>query len=112
MGFECPHFLSVAVMVTIAAFLRAAAAASTGKARWSGSAAERLLKLDIDANKHLELKPKLLHASRVEYQHFELKEFRKHVYQETSSRLQKSYWLARKAKIEAKKKKARNNTDF
>lgn len=90
----------------------ATVAASTGKVRWPGSAAARLLKLDIDANKHLELKPKPLHASRVEYQHFSLEEFRKHIYQETSSRLQKSYWLAHKAEKEKEKEKARNNTDF
>jgi len=86
---------------------------TTGKARWTGSAAEKLLKLDVNAEKHRELKPKDLYASRVEYQHFSLDEFRKHIHQEASSRLQKSYWLARKAKKEEEKKKAcRNSTDF
>jgi hypothetical protein len=92
----------------------AARVASTGKAHWNGSAAQRLLKLDVDAGRHNLLKPKELYndPDRIEYRHFTLNEFRKHIYQEASSRRQKSYWLSRKKKDKKTAKDAPQNTDL
>jgi hypothetical protein len=67
-----------------------------GYPRWEGSDAQRLLKMDIDAGRNKEFKPKELHKSRMEYQAFPLHVFRDHIYQETRDRLGKSYWLDRK----------------
>ena len=57
-----------------------------GEPRWEGSEAERLLKLDIDANMHQLMKPKELRTTRPEYEEFLLTTFRKHIHQETRSR--------------------------
>jgi hypothetical protein len=54
-----------------------------GEPRWEGSEAQRLLKLDVAAGKHLSIKPSQFHASRVEYtQHYSVKTIREHIYQE------------------------------
>lgn len=53
---------------------------------WHRSPAKKLLKKDVDDGLHLQKKPKDLHASRPEYMAFDLKVFRKHIYQEVESR--------------------------
>jgi hypothetical protein len=71
----------------------------TGKVRWEGSEAERLLRLDIDAGKHETMAPKLLYAERREYQEFPLKVFRNHIYQEQRTRkFRRQYGAARNRK--------------
>ena len=45
-----------------------------------------LLRIDMDANKHLEMTPKQLHNTRPEYQEFKLEKFRKHIHQEVYTR--------------------------
>jgi hypothetical protein len=59
----------------------------TGKARWDGSEAQRLLRLDADAGKHEAMKPSLLYAERLEYREFPLRIFRDHIYQENRNKL-------------------------
>ena len=76
--------------------------------RWQGSAAERLLKLDIDRGLHKRLLPHELraHKDRAEYRKFPLKVFRDHIYQELQNRKERSYWLAwKKEKEEEKRRK-------
>jgi hypothetical protein len=67
-----------------------------GYPRWDGSAAQWLLKQDVSAGKHKEMKPKVLQQTREEYKPYPLKVFSGHVNQEKTSRLGKSYWLNRK----------------
>jgi hypothetical protein len=67
-----------------------------GYPRWDDSAAQRLLKEDILAGKHKELKPKELQKTRDEYKPYPLKVFSDHIFQEKDSQLGKSYWLFRK----------------
>jgi len=50
--------------------------------QWQKSEASRLLNVDIDADKHQQLKPADLYATREDYQAFTLKVFRYHIYQE------------------------------
>lgn len=67
-----------------------------GCIQWLGSDAKRLLKRDIDEGNHLPLKPSELYATRVEYQAFELKVFRKHLYQELDTRTKRAARFAKK----------------
>jgi len=53
---------------------------------WDQSDAQRLLKEDIDNNKHKVMKPKELYESRNEYQVFSLDVFRGHIHQEVKTR--------------------------
>ena len=69
-----------------------------GYPRWDGSAAQRFLKEDINAGKHITLMPKDLQKTRAEYKLFPLKVFSDHICQEKTSRLAKSYWLNRQKK--------------
>lgn len=62
---------------------------------WAGSEAERLLKLDVDAGRHLSMAPKVLRSTREEYQEWPLKKFRDHITQEVRSRKTQAYWLHR-----------------
>lgn len=101
-----------AAAAAAAAASESGGAAAVAKPKWNGSAAQRLLKVDIDDGKHDQLKPKELYATRIEYRVFLLDDFRKRLYEETSSRLQKSYWLAKKAAKKKEMEKARNNTDW
>jgi hypothetical protein len=64
--------------------------------RWDGSAAQRLLKQDVDSGLAENLKPQLLHAYRPEYVVFPLEVFRDHIHQERRARTEKAYWLNRK----------------
>jgi hypothetical protein len=68
-----------------------------GEPRWSGSDAERLLKLDMDQGYHTIMRPQLLWESCDEYQIFSLTVFRKHIYQEERSRKFHSYISSKKA---------------
>jgi hypothetical protein len=67
-----------------------------GAPRWNGSSAERLLKIDIDDGKNERNTPRELWLTRDEYKIFQLTTFRQHIHQETRSRIETSYWLARK----------------
>ena len=69
-------------------------------AYWDGSAAQRLLIDDVDAGLHRAVTPKQLRLSRAEYQNFDLQVFRKHIYQETRSRIETPYWIYKKKKKE------------
>jgi len=72
---------------------------------WGGSVAERKLKIDIDAGKHKTMKPRQLQATRPQYAPYPPKVFKDHIQQEIRSRCERSYWMARRAELEAKKKK-------
>jgi hypothetical protein len=75
--------------------------------RWGGTVAEDLLKIDIDAGKHKNIKPRELQATRPEYSLYPLKVFRDHVQQELRARCERSYWLARHRETKEKKKHSR-----
>ena len=53
-----------------------------GEPFWDNHPAKLLLREDVKAGKHLEMKPKLLRQTRSEYKEFSLETFRAHVYQE------------------------------
>ena len=58
-----------------------------GEPRWEGSEAERLLRNDMDEDKHKQMKPELLYNAREEYyKNYPLKVFREHIYQEEKRR--------------------------
>ena len=69
-----------------------------GYPQWEGSAAERLLKIDIDTHEHKKMEPRMLYQKRKEYQEFPLEVFRNHIYQEVRSRTGSLYWSAKKKK--------------
>ena len=71
----------------------------TDQVPWHRSPAYRLLKQDIDEGKHKKMRPRDLYRSRPEYfEHFELKVFRKHVYQEVDSRPKRAIRFEKKKK--------------
>lgn len=74
------------------------AAAFGSRSRWVGSEAERLLKQDVDAGRHVGLQPQELRATRAEYKQWPLKTFRDHIQQEVRSRKTQAYWLHRDKK--------------
>jgi hypothetical protein len=58
-----------------------------GEPRWEGSEAERLLRLDMDEEKHRTLKPRELYMTRQQYHdNYPLKVFRGHIDQEERRR--------------------------
>ena len=71
--------------------------------QWNGSEAHRLLKIDMDAKKHFELKPEALWESRPEYGEFYLSTFRDHLWQEHKTR-KYLYTLKLRATEKAKKR--------
>lgn len=82
--------------------------------RWDCHPAKKLLKIDVDENKHKVMTPRELWKARKEYQDFTnrfkdtckgKKDFQKHIYQEVYSQNQSAYWQYFK---EQKKKNARN----
>jgi hypothetical protein len=73
--------------------------------RWDGSAAQRLLKEDMNEATNANLKPATLQGTRPEYACFDPKVFRKHVHQEKRSRLESPYWSKKKDDKNKKKKK-------
>ena len=75
------------------------------KPRWDGSAAQRLLKEDMDEATNANLKPLALRGTRTEYECFDKETFRKHVNQEKSSRKQSPYWSKKREDKNKKEKK-------
>jgi len=72
---------------------------------WQGSEAERLLKLDIDIGKHLDLEPSSLQQTQHEHGLHPLNVFCDHIHQELRARKERPCWMARrKEKEEAKQK--------
>jgi hypothetical protein len=69
-----------------------------GELRWEGSEAERLLRLDIDDEKHSRMKPAMLHVTRGEYKEYPLVVFRGHIDQEVRRRKFLAYHRAKKNK--------------
>jgi hypothetical protein len=67
------------------------ATSSHGYPRYHGSTARAKLKADIDAKKHLIMRPEQLWNTSEEYQQFPKKVFRDHIYQETKARKQRYY---------------------
>ena len=70
---------------------------------WHHSDAKYMLQQDINNGKHQEMKPELLYHTRKEYQDFDLKVFRDHIYQEVSRREKRAHRFAKKKKREAVK---------
>lgn len=67
-----------------------------GEPRWEGSEAERLLRLDVDNDKHKTMQPKDLHGSRTEYyKNYAPTVLRKHIEQEERRRKMLSYYAAK-----------------
>jgi hypothetical protein len=79
------------------------------KPRWDGSAAQRLLKEDMDDAANANMKPAALRAKRNEYECFDKKTFLKHVHQEKSSRKASPYWSKRR---EDKNKNKKNRKEI
>ena len=73
--------------------------------RWDLSDAQRFLKEDIAAERHLAMQPRELRMTRLEYQRFPKDVFRKHIHQEVRSLTETPYWLVKKMKIQEKKDK-------
>jgi hypothetical protein len=72
---------------------------------WENSEAKRLLRKDVQDNKHKNTKPKQLWESQPAYMKFERQVFCKHINQEKLSQGQRSYWMhKKKLKHDAKKK--------
>ena len=65
---------------------------------WDGSAAQGLLKVDVDEGRHINMRPQELRKTRVEYASFPVDVFRKHIHQEVRSRKDKAYWMVRQQK--------------
>ena len=80
----------------------------SGAPRWDRHVARKLLKEDITAKKHKEMKPKELRESRNEYQDFTPEVFCKHIHQEINSQSSSSYWQFKMKKKEEEEKKIRN----
>jgi hypothetical protein len=70
----------------------------SGYPQWQGSEAARLLKIDIEEEKHKSMKPSDLRNTQEEYKRFPLKVFRKHIDQEVRSRKDSLYWLIKRNK--------------
>lgn len=65
---------------------------------WHRTEAPKLLKQDVNEGKNHQMKPRELHQSRPEYMMFDLKEFRKHLYQEIDCRPKRAIRFERKKK--------------
>jgi hypothetical protein len=74
-----------------------------GYPRWEGSEAQKQLKKDVDEQKHLVYKPKVLRETFDEYKKFPLDVFRDHIYQAEGKLVESSYWLSRKKNKQDKK---------
>jgi hypothetical protein len=81
---------------------------------WEGSEAQRLLKSDMEANKHKTQKPRFLWAERGEYKEFTKKVFRDHIYQDERSKRSTNYWIVHRKKLKMAKaaKKRGEELDF
>ena len=73
-----------------------------GEPQWNGSDAQRLLRLDMDASKHIGIQPMELWKSQPEFKLFHLTTFRDHLHQEIQTR---KYLLTLKAQEKARDKK-------
>lgn len=78
--------------------------------RWDGSLAQSYLHQDLDNEFHLHFTPTELRLSRTEYQKFKLPKFTEHIHQYLRSKKETSYWMAKKAKKAAEKRKATTGT--
>ena len=65
---------------------------------WHRHPAAELLKQDVDAKKHLTMKPEDLHKTKEECREFDAKVFRKHTCQEADSRPKRTIRFAKKSK--------------
>jgi hypothetical protein len=65
---------------------------------WHRSPAQKLLKRDMEKEKHLAMKPKKLWKSRPEYQSFDLQVFRGHIHQALRAEVETNYWIVKKKK--------------
>lgn len=63
---------------------------------WHKSPARALLKQDMAEGKHLQMKPKDLYSTREEYKDFDLKVFRKHIYQRADMEAKRESRFAKK----------------
>jgi hypothetical protein len=61
--------------------------------KWNESAAQKLLKEDIEEEKHHDMTTRQLWESREEYQEWPAKKFIKHVHSWTNSCKQSTYWV-------------------
>lgn len=72
---------------------------STTLVPWHRSAACALLKADVKAGLHNQMKPQALYLTRREYhEHFQLKEFRRHIYQEVDKESKRAVRFEKKKK--------------
>ena len=79
--------------------------AASGKPnKWDGSAAQRLLKEDLNQPTKANLKPSALRATNPEYARFDGKVFRAHVNQWKRSRLESPHWSKKREDKQDKKK--------
>jgi hypothetical protein len=69
-----------------------------GHPRFDGSAAQRLLKQDVDNGEDVGVKPMAFRNTRPEYEQFPLKVFRDHLSHERQRRVESSYWLNKRKK--------------
>ncbi|CAB9509823.1 unknown protein [Seminavis robusta] len=69
-----------------------------GEPVWQDSVAQQLLIEDIDDNKHIELLPRFLYATRPEYQVYALDRFRNRIYQEVKKMKREAYMLEKSEK--------------
>ncbi len=69
-----------------------------GEPFWDTHPAKLLLREDVKAGKHLDMKPQVLHQTRPDYQAFSLKTFRRHVYQEKRHQRELPMRVARRNK--------------
>ena len=65
---------------------------------WHGSDAERFLKEDVKANRHLNLTPKEFRLTRIEYQRYSVEQIGDHLTQEIRSKRETPYWMMKKKK--------------
>ena len=84
------------------AHLRTLRAGQTQTLQWHRSDAKWMLIQDINMGKHELMKPAELRLTRAEYQEFDLKTFRNHIYQEVDKRMKRQF------RFELKQKRARN----
>ena len=80
-----------------------------GRPRWEGSAAEALLKQDMDEGYHLAKRPFALYDSRPEYKVFDLDVFRGHIDQEIRLRNYLSFLKDKEEALQQRREKAKAN---
>ena len=76
-----------------------------GNIMWQSSLAQELLREDIKAGRHKDMKPKVLYETKAAYnENYELDFFRSRIYQEVK-------WFKHRQHMEAKNAKKANNKD-